>query len=46
MKGDSDISNAIIFASITALVVELQQIKKGTSKIATLINSFSDCNNV
>jgi hypothetical protein len=38
--------NAILFASITGLVVELQQIKKGTLKIATPINRFSDCNNV
>jgi hypothetical protein len=31
---DSDISNAILFASIAGLVVELQQIKQGTLKIA------------
>ena len=43
---DLDLSNAIILASITGLVVELQQIKNGTSKIATPINRFSDCNNV
>ena len=43
---DFDLSNTIILASITGLVVELQQIKKGTSKIATPINRFSDCNNV
>jgi hypothetical protein len=28
------------------LVVETQQIEKGTLKIATPINCFSDCNNV
>jgi hypothetical protein len=45
-RKDSYLFNAIILASITGLVVELQQIKKGTSKIATPINRFSDCNNV
>jgi hypothetical protein len=30
---DSDLSNAILFASIAGLVVELQRIKQGTSKI-------------
>jgi hypothetical protein len=45
-RKDLDLSNAIILASITGLVVELQQIKKGTSKIATPINRFSDCNNI
>jgi hypothetical protein len=45
-RGDLDFSNAIILASIIGLVVELQRIKKGTLKIATPINRFSDCNNV
>jgi hypothetical protein len=40
------LSNTTIFSSITGLVVELQQIKNGTSEIATPINRFSDCNNV
>jgi hypothetical protein len=43
---DSEPSNAIILASIIGLVVELQRVKKVTSKIATPINSFLDCNNV
>jgi hypothetical protein len=43
---DFDLFNAIFFASITGLVVELQQIKIGTLKIATPINCFSDCNDV
>jgi hypothetical protein len=45
-RGDLDISNAIILVSIIGLVVELQQIKKGTLKIAKPINRFSDCNDV
>jgi uncharacterized membrane-anchored protein YitT (DUF2179 family) len=43
---DKYLSNAIIPAAITGLVVEIQQIEKGTLKIATPINHFSDCNNV
>jgi hypothetical protein len=43
-RGDFDLSNAIIPAKITRLVVETQQIEKGTSKIATPINSFLDYN--
>jgi hypothetical protein len=45
-KEDLDYTNAIILVSIIGLVVELQRIKKGTLKIATPINRFSDCNNV
>jgi hypothetical protein len=37
---DKYLSNVIIPASITGLVVETQQIEKGTSKIATTINRF------
>ena len=44
-RRDLYLSNVIILASITGFVVELQQIKKGTSKIATPINRFSDYNN-
>jgi hypothetical protein len=36
----------IIPAKITRLVVETQQIEKGTLKIATPINHFADYNNV
>jgi hypothetical protein len=45
-RRDKYLSNGIIPASITGLVVETQQIEKGTSKIATPINRFSDYNNV
>jgi hypothetical protein len=43
---EQDLSNAILPASITGLVVETQQIDKGTSNIATPINLVLDCTNV
>jgi hypothetical protein len=43
---DKNLSNAIIPASITRLVVETQRIEKGTPKTATPINRFLDYNNV